>query len=131
MAARPSDLAELMAAAACFTCFGPQEQLAVQTYILYRLSGMSTTPQQLMTAATCFMCFTPGQLSAITVYLLFALFTGGGGTPSPLMQVFCTDINSTPTVVPTSTCAICYGTGAAQGSLWTWNGTGWDQTIAA
>lgn len=60
----------LMTAAKCFTCLGPQQTLAVQTYLLQQIAGDSHTVEELMALAKCFSCLGPKQLREIQAYLL-------------------------------------------------------------
>jgi hypothetical protein len=62
-------------AARCFdSCIPPGEQLAVQTYLLLQISGLSLTPQQLADAARCFQqCIPKGEQLAVQNYLLCQL----------------------------------------------------------
>lgn len=109
--------------AKCFTCVEPAQQLAIQTYLLLVISGMSATPQQLVTAAKCFDCVPINLLLAINTYLLCQI--AGGTTPSVLTQVFCG--TGAPAFSPVVTCAIYASNG---GGLWRWNGIDWLPLIA-
>lgn len=115
----------LMAAAKCFTCLGPTEQYAIQTYLLCQISGMSCEPATLMDSARCFTCLEESQLAAINTYLLCQILLAGGGGGG--VSVSCGIVN--PVAAPTGSCAIYYRTD--NGAVWVWNGAGWLPIIAA
>lgn len=71
--AQSCDRRDLAEASACFTCFNPKEQAAVQTYLLAVMNGGSLDRDTLLDAAKCFTCLTQKQLLAIEIYLLCQL----------------------------------------------------------
>lgn len=67
-----------MTLASCFTCLGPAQTQAVQTYLLQQIAGDSHTPEELAELSKCF-CFDPARMKAVQAYLLCQIANSGGG----------------------------------------------------
>ncbi len=60
----------LIAAARCYDCYPAPIQAEVQTYVLARIAGVSTDPNELASLAKCMTCLSPATLLYARIYLL-------------------------------------------------------------